>query len=550
LATTKIDQTAVTSAEASTAPKQAGLVLGSLIAVAAVANLGLAVANVALPSIGQHFDASQTELNLVAVGYSLGLAASVLYFGAVGDRYGRKLLLILGMVLTVPADCLAAWAPSVDVLFVARVIGGLAAGMAYPTTLALITALWSGPARTKSIALWAAIGGGISALGPLCSGILLDHFWWGSVFLLTLPLAVMALVMALLLVPSHVNESTDPVDHPGGVLSIVLVGALILGINFAAVPNETALIVGLFAVAAAGLVAFYIRQRRAKNPLYDLHVAARPTFWVAACAGLIVFGSLMGAMFIGQQFLQNVLGYSTVDAGLAILPAVFFMVIVAPRSAKLVEARGARFTLLFGYVFVLLGFLTMLLLWKENISYWKVGLGYAFIGIGVGLAGTPASHSLTGSVPVKRVGMASGTADLQRDLGGAILQSIMGALLTAGYAAAAGAAVAASGKNVNNTVQTELTKSFSSAADTAQRYPASIQDDIIAGAKTAFLQGDGWAYLAGIIAVLLGATLVFFLFPKRDEERRLLAQYQTEDAEAGAETAPVLEPRAATEVPG
>src|SRR6476646_673872 len=148
------------------------------------------------------------------------------------------------------------------------------------------------------------------------------------------------------------------------------------------------------------------------------------------------------------------------------------MVLVAPRSAKIVEQRGARFTLLFGYVFVLLGFVTMLRLRKENIAYWKVGLGYAFVGIGVGLAGTPASHSLTSSVPVRRVGMASGTADLQRDLGGAIMQSIFGALLTAGYAAAAGAAISASGKNITQSVQSELTKSFSSAADTAARYPA------------------------------------------------------------------------------
>jgi MFS transporter, DHA2 family, multidrug resistance protein len=517
-------------AETSTAPKRAGLVLGALIAVAAVANLGLAVANVALPAIGKEFDASQTALNLVAVGYSLGLAASVLYFGAVGDRYGRKLLLMIGMVVTVPADLLAAWAPNIGVLFGARVLGGLAAGMAYPTTLALITALWSGPGRTKAIALWAATGGAIAALGPLCSGILLEHFWWGSVFLLTVPLAVVALAMAFVLVPAHVNETTEPVDHVGGVLSIALVGALILGINFAAVPNETALIIGLFAVAAAALGAFFIRQRRAKNPLYDLHAAARPTFWVAACAGIIVFGSLMGAMFIGQQFLQNVLTYSTVQAGLAILPAAAFMVVVAPRSAQLVEARGARFTLLLGYVFVFLGFLTMLVLWKENISYWKVALGYSFVGIGVGLAGTPASHSLTGSVPVKRVGMASGTADLQRDLGGAIMQSIFGALLTAGYAAAAGAAVAASGKNVNNTVQTELTKSFSSAADTAQRYPASVQDQIVAAAKASFLKGDQWAYTAGIVAVLLGAVLVYFKFPRFADEQRLLASYAAEDA--------------------
>jgi MFS family permease len=526
--------TAGPAAEASTAPARAGLVLASLIAVAAVANLGLAVANVALPSIGKHFDASQTALNLIAVGYSLGLAASVLYLGAVGDRYGRKLLLLAGMVLTVPADCLAAWAPSQEVLIVARILGGLAAGMAYPTTLALITAHWSGPLRTRSIALWAATGGAISALGPLCAGVLLEHFWWGSVFLLTLPLAVVAFAMAFFLVPSHVNETTEPVDNLGGILSVVLVGALILAINFAPVPNETALVVGLFAIAGAGVVAFFIRQRRAPNPLYDLHAAARPTFWVAACAGLVVFGSLMGAMFIGQQFLQNVLGYSTVDAGLAILPAAACMVVVAPRSAKLVEARGARFTLLFGYVFVMLGFLTMLLLWKENIPYWKVGLGYAFVGIGVGLAGTPASHSLTGSVPVTRVGMASGTADLQRDLGGAIMQSIFGALLTAGYAAAAGAAVASSGHNVNSQVQTELTKSFASAADTAARYPPAVQDQIVAAAKTSFLQGDQWAYTAGIVAVLLGAVLVFLKFPKADDEKRLLAAYHAEDTGAAA----------------
>ena len=213
------------------------------------------------------------------------------------------------------------------------------------------------------------------------------------------------------------------------------------------------------------------------------------------------------------------------------------MVVVAPRSAKLVEARGARFTLLLGYVFVLLGFLTMLLLWKEDIAYWKVALGYSFVGIGVGLAGTPASHSLTGSVSIKRVGMASGTADLQRDLGGAIMQSILGALLTAGYAAAAGAAVAASGENVNSSVQAELTKSFSSAADRASRYPTSVQDQIVAAAKTAFLQGDQWAYLAGVVAVLLGAALVFFKFPKAAEERRLLAEYAAADADAGVEHA-------------
>jgi MFS family permease len=529
---------AAPESESSTAPQRAGWVLASLIAVATVANLGLAVANVALPDIGQHFDASQTMLNLVAVAYSLGLACSVLYFGAVGDRYGRKGILLVGMAVTIPADLIAAFAPSIGVLFAARILGGLAAGMAYPTTLALITALWSGPARTRSIALWAATGGALTALGPLCAGLLLEKFSWGSPFLLTLPFAVLALLMAIRFIPAHVNETSEPVDHPGGVLTIFLVGAFILAINLVVVPGKGTVAIGLFAISAAALIAFFLRERRAPNPLYDLHVAARRTFWVAAVAGIIVFGSLMGTMYIGQQFLQNVLGYSTIGAGAAILPAAVCMVLVAPRSAKLVENAGARVTLLFGYLFVLLGFLAMLLLWKEGIPYWKVGLGYALVGIGVGLAGTPASHSLTGSVPVTRAGMASGTADLQRDLGGAILQSIMGAFLTAGYAAAASVAITSSGKNVSDDVQSELTKSFSSATDTAQRYSPSIQHDIVAAAKTSFLQGDQWAYLAGIIAVVVGAAVVFFLFPKNDQERRMLAEFAAEDAKSAEAEAP------------
>src|SRR5689334_11513317 len=189
------------------APARAGLVLFSLITVAAVANLNLSVANVALPDIGIAFDSSQTTLDLVAVGYSLGLAASVLYLGALGDRYGRKMMLVLGISLSIPASIAAAYAPSDGFLIFARIVGGISAGMAFPTTLALITALWAGPARTKAISLWSAIGGGLSALGPLVAGGLLEKFWWGSVFLVTLPLAAIALVLAVVLVPSHVNET-------------------------------------------------------------------------------------------------------------------------------------------------------------------------------------------------------------------------------------------------------------------------------------------------------------------------------------------------------
>lgn len=208
------------------------------------------------------------------------------------------------------------------------------------------------------------------------------------------------------------------------------------------------------------------------------------------------------------------------------------MVIVAPISAKLVHRQGSRFTLLVGYLFCLLGFLTMLFLWKESIPYWKVALAYVLVGAGVGFAGTPASNSLTGSVPVQREGMASGTADLQRDFGGAIMTSIFGVLLTAGYVKAFSSQIAAlptsQQQQISSNVISNLLKSFSSASDVAVSHPQ-YQTQIISAAKISFLAGDDWAYLAGIIAILIGAAIIYFKFPKKDEEIELLDQYHAED---------------------
>jgi MFS family permease len=531
------DVKAPAQAGSTSAPSQAvarnGLVLTTLILAASVANLNLSVANVALPSIASAFDASQTALNLVAVGYSLGLASSVLYLGAIGDRYGRKLMLVLGTALAIPASLLAGFAPTIGVLFVARLLGGLAAGMAFPTTLALITALWSGPQRTRAIALWSGVGGSMAAVGQLLAGVLLVYFHWGSVFLVTVPLAAVAAFAAWRLVPSHVNETTDPVDNLGGVLSVLFVAALVLSINFASVPSAQMAALGLAGVAMASVVAFGIRQRRATSPLFDLEVAGRRVFWVAACAGIIVFGTLMAAMFIGQQYLQDVLGYPTLQAGLSILPAAILLVVAAPISARLIEARGSRFTLLAGYLFCLLGFIVMITMWTEGASYLPIGIAYGLVGIGVGLAGTPASHSLTGSVPVRKAGMASGTSDLQRDLGGAIMQSLLGAMLAMGYTKSMASAVAAAPStfaSVDTTsVQQSLEKSFAGASQTAQHYPQ-YAGQITAAAKTAFLAGADIAYLVGIVAVIGGAALVYFAYPKKDREAELLAEYQQADA--------------------
>ena len=528
-------KTPTTDQPRSGSPARAPVLLGTLILVAAVANLNLTVANVALPSIGQTFDASQVALNMIAVGYSLGLAASVLWFGALGDRYGRKLMLVLGLALAVPASLVAGFAPSPEILFLARVTGGLSAGLTYPTTLALITALWTGPARTRAIALWAALGSGSAVLGPVVSGILLEFFAWGSVFLVTIPVALIALYLVWRYVPAGVGESSARVDNLGGLLSAVAIGALVVGLNFIAVPKLQAIAIALLGVTAIGLVLFVVRQRRATNPLYDLDIAARPTFWVAAVAGIIVFGSLMGVLFINQQYLQNVLDYGTLGAGLAIVPAAVMMIIVAPRSAALVQQYGSRATLLLGQTFLALAFVAMFFLWSDGTPYWVVVIPLLLMGLGVGFAQTPSSNSLTASVPIRRVGMASGTADLQRDLGGALMTSIFGALLTAGYAASMGAAISASGEDVTAQTQSQLQLSYASAANLAAANPQ-YGDQIIAAAESSFLDGDKLAYVAGFVAVLLGAAMVFFRYPRKDDEERARAAYHAED-EAGANPA-------------
>jgi EmrB/QacA subfamily drug resistance transporter len=518
------------------APHRAGIVLATLILGALVANLNLSVANVALPAIGTALDASQTEVNLIAIGCTLGLAMSVLYLGALGDRYGRKLMLLLGMALTVPASAVSAWAPDGIILIGGRIFTGVAAGLAYPTTLALITALWGpGKARVKAIALWSGIGGGGAVLGPVIAGALLEWFWWGSVFLIAVPPAMITFLLVWKFVPAHVNESTDPVDNLGGILSVVMIAALVLGLSTIAAPGQlpfSLLLMGLSLIVGA---AFILRQKRVSNPIYDLHYASRRLFWVAAISGMIVFGSLMGSLFVGQQFMQDVLAYPTFAAGLAILPSAFTMIAVSPLSARMITSLGSRDTLLIGTGLVVVAFVIMLVLWREGSPYWQIGLAYAVLGAGVGIGLAPASRALTSSVPVDRVGMASATSDLQRDLGGSIMQALLGSLLTAGYAATMAMQIGNSSdaSQVTDSTQAALQKSFTTAQSVSEQYPE-YASEIVEAARQSFLSGANWAYAAAIVAGLVAMVIVRFAYPGKQGEVDLLTEYAQEDAAATA----------------
>ncbi len=522
-------------------PARSALVLTALILGAVAANMNLGIANVALPSIGRELHASQTQITAIANAFTLGLACSVLYLGALGDRYGRKLLFTLGATLSIPTALMAAFAPSVEVLILARFLSGLSAGLLFPTTLSILSALYSGRAQTKAIALWSGIGGGFAALGPLIGGLLLGSFWWGSVFLITVPLAAIDLVLGLWVLPKHAGEDATSVDNLGGVLSVLAVASLVIALQL--IPSREWPTVGLLlVVSAAAFVLFFLRQRRAPRPLVDLPAAAARTFWVAAVAGTITFGSLIGALFIGQQFTQNVLGYSALHAALIQLPLGILMILTSIPAGKLMARNGGRSTLALGLAIAAFAFGWMLVFWRPGAAAFHVLFAYALVGAGVGLAAAPASRALMASLPTSRAGMGSAFTDLTRDFGGAVMNAVMGSALAIAYSAYIQQAIVKLSPQQSEALgaqaSQQLVSSFDGAAEVAQRYPPTPAAQIMDAAATGFTQGKSWAVGIALLMSLLAIALVLLKYPGKRKEMAFFVdiaeQSRREAASAGS----------------
>lgn len=521
-------------------PPRAAWVLATLIVGAIAANVNLSIGNVALPDIGRELGASQVQQTMVASMFTMGLAASVLYLGAIGDRYGRKLLLLLGAGLSIPAALIAGLAPNVEVLIGGRLLGGLAAGLLFPTTLSLISALWRGAALTRAIAVWSGCGGMAVAIGQLLGGLLLRSFPWGSVFLVTVPLAVVVLVLGWVVVPWHAGEGHGAVDHLGGVLSALGIALLVISIQ--RLPEGIDVTIAVEFCAAVVLLAWFLWwQRRARRPLVDLHAAGAPTFWVAAAGGMITFGALIGALFLGQQFTQNVLGYSALASAAANLPSPVMLLITSVVAARLIQARGGRSALTVGIVFIAASFATMLLFWGPDAGPLGVLAAYALVGAGVGFAGTAASHSLMASLPVSRAGMGSAFTDLTRDFGGAIMQALMGTILAIVYANSLRAAfrslTPAEAAEVSDQAAEQIVSSFQGAEQVASGYPQVQAQELVEAASRAFTNGKTAAYLVGLAATVCALVLVRWRYPDREAEQRFFVAIEDVDRREAAEAA-------------
>lgn len=514
-------------------PQRAGIVLAVLIAGAFVANVNLGIANVALPDIGKELGATQVELTMVASMFTLGLAASVLYLGAVGDRYGRKKLLIAGSALAIPASLICAYAPNVEILIAGRLLGGIAAGLMFPTTLSLISALWRGPAQTRSIALWSGIGGGAAALGGLIGGAMLLQLWWGSVFLFTIPFAAIVLVVGWIVVPAKAGEDAGAVDHLGGILSVIAVACLVFGLQLLPL-GLSPLLIGLLIVSVIAFVLFFFRQRIAPRPLMDLARAAHPTFWVAAVAGMVSFGSLIGALFLGQQFTQDVLSYSSFTAALVTIPCALMLMISAPFAGHALLRFGTRPVLASGIAVLVVAFLSMIVVWRQGASMPFVMISYGLCGLGVGIASTCGSRSLMASLPTSRAGMGSAFTDLTRDFGGAIMQALMGSVLAVVYANYLNRAFSEltpeQAANYSDEATKQILGSFEGAAEVAQNFPQARAEALIDAASTAYTHGKTTAYAIGVIMCLIALALVLWKYPRKDEEVAFMESIAEESA--------------------
>jgi EmrB/QacA subfamily drug resistance transporter len=392
------------------------------------------IVNVALPTLQRDLGTTTSGLQWVVDAYTLVFAGLLLTFGALGDRFGRKGALSIGLVIFGVASTAAAFSSGVNQLVGARAVMGLGAALIMPATLSIITNVFTVPReRAIAIGIWSGVAGMAIALGPVAGGFLLEHFWWGSVFFVNVPIVVGALVAGRFFVPTSRSAHALPIDWLGAVLSIVGLVALVWGIIEAPTDGWTSTpILGAFAVAVLALTAFVAWERRVEHPMLDVRFFRNPRFTAASLTVTLVFFALIGFVFLATQYLQFVLGYTPLQAGIRTLPFAVAMMIVAPSSSKLVEWAGTKRVVVAGMLVFATG---MLVASTSTVGsgYPRVMVAMLLLGSGMGLALAPSTESIMGSLPRDKAGVGSAVNDTSREVGAALGVAVVGSLLSSIY---------------------------------------------------------------------------------------------------------------------
>ena len=387
------------------------------------------VVNVALPAIQEDLGADLSELQWIVTGYALTFAALMLIGGKLSDAYGRRLVFVIGIVVFTGASLWCGLADSGEMLIAARVVQGAGAALMNPATLSIIAATFPPRERGMAIGIWAGVSALALAIGPLVGGLLTEHLSWHWIFFVNVPVGMVAIAASFLLITESKDETHESLDIPGLATSALGLFALTYGLIEAnGYGWSSARIIGSFVVAAVSLASFIVIERRRRSPMLDLSLFRSGTYTGANVTMLLVALAMFGVFFFVSLYMQNVLGYSAVQAGAAFLPMTVIIILVAPMAGKASDRYGSRWLMTIGMV--LLG---LMLLYLSQLSteatFWNLLPGFVVGGIGMAMTMTPTAAAATRAVPVQKAGVGSAVLNAMRQVGGSVGIALMGAIV-------------------------------------------------------------------------------------------------------------------------
>ncbi len=412
--------------------------------------------NVAIPTLSRDLHASESQLQWVVAVYSLVFAGLLFSTGALGDRYGRKGALQLGLLLFLIGAALVSQSTGMGQLIACRAVMGVAGALIMPSTLSIIINVFPAHERPKAIAIWASVTGAAGAFGPVASGVLLGHFWFGSIFLINVPVIVIALGAGKFLVPKSRDPEESQFDPVGALLSIIGIVALVYGLIEA--PDKGWMSIGTlvaFVVAIAVLGLFVAWELHTPEPMLDMHYFRRPAFSTGTGGMILVFVAMYGVMFLITQYFQLVLDYTALSAALRLMPIAAIMMVVAPLTPRMSARFGAHRTVAVGMLCIGLG-LFLLVGISTHTAYAYVVICLVPLTTGIAMSMSPMTASIMSAVPPRRAGAGSAMNDATRELGAALGIAVLGSVAASRYASSVAPALRGLGKADQASARTSI----------------------------------------------------------------------------------------------
>ena len=465
--------------------------------------------NVAIPTLARELGATESQLQWVVAAYSLVFAGLLLTSGALGDRFGRKGVLQAGLVVFLVACVMATMSTEMWQLIGCRALMGVGAALIMPSTLSILVNVFPPHERTKAIAVWAAVTGAAGAVGPVASGLLLNHFWYGSVFLINVPIVATALAAGAFIVPKSRDPEEARLDPVGAVLSIIGIVAVVYGLIEAPEKGWTSTVTLVaFGIGLVVLTLFALWELHTDEPMLDVRFFENRAFSTGTAGMILIFMSMFGVMFLLTQYFQLILGYSPLGAALRLLPMAPIMVVVAPLTPRLSARIGANKTVGLGMLFVSTGLLLMRAT-AVDTPYPYILMCVACTTAGFALAMSPMTAAIMSAVPQRRAGAGSAMNDASRELGAALGVAVMGSLAASQYRSAVGDLT----NQLPAALQETAQSSISGALRVAASLPGPAGEAVRAGASAAFIDGIHLAVTVGALLALFAAYLVVRYLP-------------------------------------